>query len=1117
MKTVILGLDPYDPKSWETVEVDNVAEFLTNRFVKWPETARIYHENISEATDVTPLSEIDIDKLLTLEGRFFVIVYPAGPIAIIVGVIAALAVAALIFLAPKPQASAPVSRIESTQTGARNRQSSNNELSERKNQARIKGRIPDIYGTVRSTPDLIAAPYTIFENHLEKEIANMCIGRGSYEVSDIRDDTTPVSDIAGTSVAIYAPGTTANSGDTPQLQIGDPSTEGLREVKRITAVNGQTLRPPNDVFVNGSGNIRMVSPNEIHSSHPNNDFEDKFEAGDVLEVTNASLLTTLSPGPGTEVRNFNGLYVISSVAPNVIVLSSPSSVNSAWTGFTTTADGSVKLSVTGPRWVGPFIIESNDPDEFRTNIVSSNGLFKDNGTQYRTDVQFEIEITPVNASNVAISGSEFFTGTVVGSAVVTTTRAQTLDMTPVVINNRYRIRARRITPKNTSFNGTVNDEIKWRDFYIMKDVGDIDLGNVTTVHSVTYATSGALAIKERKLNMLVTRALPQRVSGSTFTTELFPTNNAADILSAICLDPFIGNREVIEIDFDNFYDSVATIETYFGTDICTQFNHTLDESNLSFEETAYIVAEAIFCTPYRRGSQIKLFFEQATDDSVILFNHRNKLPGTEVRTVRFGKENDNDGIEYTYTSPIDDAILTLYIPEDQSAVNPKKIEGIGIRSRVSAHMQAYRVWNKLQYQHILSEFEATQEADILIPNERVLVADNTRPDIQDGDVISQNGLELTLSQDVVFADGVAYSIFLQLSDASVQSIPVIAGSAPNKVILQDPPTLPLVTANDRHHTTYLVVGANNLIHIPFLVVEKQPKENLTFVMRVVNYDSRFYQNDTDYINELVSEEDAGPTYEGPFTVYVTVPTENINFRTHCNTCGYEDAIGDVTIIVNVDCDLYSNNPTLPAAAIGEFPTSATVTIILNADIIPAGGVGGSGGDLLVPNYNGFPGADGGDGLDATMVSGFTVNLTNNASIYAGGGGGGGGAPAATVDVNDASGGGGGGGGRGWGTMPGGSGGPSLGDIANGMTGGIGNQSGAGIGGAGGIDPLAGPNNAGAGGDGGDWGIDGDNGVNGNFNGSTAYFGGAGGAGGIAVKGYANITWIDVGIIVGPTT
>jgi len=86
------------------------------------------------------------------------------------------------------------------------------------------------------------------------------------------------------------------------------------------------------------------------------------------------------------------------------------------------------------------------------------------------------------------------------------------------------------------------DEIKWRDLYAMGEVTQNDFGDITTVHSVSQATGGALVAKSRKLNMLATRKLPRRISGSDFTTELYATDRADEIMSAMCLDPRIGNR-----------------------------------------------------------------------------------------------------------------------------------------------------------------------------------------------------------------------------------------------------------------------------------------------------------------------------------------------------------------------------------------------------------------------------------------------------------------------------------------------------------------------------------------------------------------------------------------------
>ncbi|KAG1245686.1 hypothetical protein G6F65_021099 [Rhizopus arrhizus] len=128
------------------------------------------------------------------------------------------------------------------------------------------------------------------------------------------------------------------------------------------------------------------------------------------------------------------------------------------------------------------------------------------------------------------------------------------------------MRARRLTNSDKDFEGSVVDEIQWRDLYACSTVDRAHFGDVTTVQSVTFATDGALAVKERKLNLLVTRKLPRRVSGSTFTSELYATTDVADIISAVCLDPLIGNRAPAEVDFDNIYSTAQEIREYFGVD-----------------------------------------------------------------------------------------------------------------------------------------------------------------------------------------------------------------------------------------------------------------------------------------------------------------------------------------------------------------------------------------------------------------------------------------------------------------------------------------------------------------------------------------------------------------------
>lgn len=961
MKIVTLAINPLDPETWTNHEVGDIREFLMEEFEEWPSTARIYHKQVSSATDITPSSEAEVERLGELEGPFYVIVYPAEPVTIIYALVAILVVAVVVMAQQQP----PTPTLRNTQS-----QSPNNELSERSNKPRPNARIPDIFGTVRSTPDLLAVPYKIFVNNEEVEYSYMCVGRGYYEVPEleVRDDTTRAVDIAGTSVEVYSPFTSPNSGDAPQLRIGNAINTPVLNVVRSNAVNGQVLRAPNDQFLRGENYIRFSAPNEIQLNGASGlDFTDKFAAGDSLTVGGAAeydsyfsetrtivafssgyfrfeissstlpaiyaagkecvltgaqfsqydndgffyaqydlsgiyqiasvalesqtitpeigspytqyycrvnLVSPISINPkwseangiistsagvrlpdGAELYNLSGTYEVLSVSDTVITLSNPSSVNADWSSVTLTNYISPTLSTTGAKWIGPFVLDKPDLSQVFSNFVALNGLYKDDGkNQQRFDVVCEVELTPINADGSARGAAETFQTTVEGSATYRSTRASTLKAVPSFAG-RCLVRARRVTPSDLAFEGSVVDEVKWRDVYSVSPVSETHFGNVTTVQSVTYATAGALALKERKLNMLVTRQIPKRLNGSIFTTEeVYSTNDAAEIISAICLDKHIGNRQIAEIDFDSIYDAIAEVKDYFGSNKAAEFCYTFDSDNLSFEETVKSIADAVFCTAYRRGNIIKMSFEKETEDSTLLFNHRNKLPGSETRTVRFGNQEDFDGVSYQYIDPEDDAQVTFYIPEDRSAVNAKEVESLGVRNKLQAYFHAWRMWNKIRFQNVIAEFTATQEADLLVNNDRILVADNTRADTQDGEVISQNALELKLSQRMDFSKHREYTLFLQLYDGTLDAIPVISGSSADKVVLNRAPRLPLALDDDLYaRTTFILVGNSEPRENAFLVSEKDSQSNFTSVVRAVNYDARYYTNDKDFSTGRINE------------------------------------------------------------------------------------------------------------------------------------------------------------------------------------------------------------------------------------------------------------------------
>lgn len=896
LKTVVLAEDPFDPRTWEEHSVEDIRAFLKARYPEWPKSARIYHDQVANSNDVTPRDAAGVDHLATLEGRFYIVIYPEEGATIAVVAVVLIAIGTMVYnwLTKKY----PKSDVNDKGTTT----SVNNSLAERENTARPKERIPDIFGCIRSTPDLIAVPYRLFKANTEFEYSYMCIGRGSYDVSDIREDKTLLTELTeSTSVRFFGPNTSPNSGS-PFLEIGEPITEPVRAVYHHSSVDGQVLKPPNVKFpaVVGFTSFSIRHQSRTTSTAtitlngtPGESLRDFYKVGDLVKlVMPTNHLPYWDPNHVVYFYDLNGSYEVLDVTDTVLTIrvdpadirwnncfhydaQPPGSWYTLYEDHTITIpENFLYLTTNGNAWVGPYILDTPTADQIVSNYVAQGGLYKENGTtRTLVSVTIRLEYTPVDENGATIGAVQTDDVVLNGSSSRIITQrgiSQKITLNPT---GRYSVRVARITETDLNWDGTVQDEVVWRDLYGFSTVSSAHFGDVTTVQVETRSTLSARSVK-RKFNLLATRKLPQW-NGATqmFSETLYASQRADDIIPFLCLDQYIGRRTLAEVDVTAIRATIDEVLTYFGHERAIQFNYSFDSLDVTFEESLEMVASAVFCTAYRRGRSIKLSFESLNPNSTLLFNHRNKHPKTETRTVRFGTPDSYDGVELTFVdSDVDDeAKATFYLPEDGSAVNPKKIETSGITNKLQAYFHAHRYLNRLNYQNTTLEFDATAEAYLLLIHDRILVADGTRPNVQEGEIIAQNGLELTLSTEVTFGAG-SYTLFVQHTDATVEAIACTAGSAANKVVLGQAPSSPLYLDQDAFaKATFILAGPSDTRKaLPFLVTEVEPKSVSAVTVRGVNYSAGYYQNDTDYIDAVVSESgNLDPDYGDSITILRT--------------------------------------------------------------------------------------------------------------------------------------------------------------------------------------------------------------------------------------------------------
>lgn len=947
MKKVIIIHDVYDKSKREEADTDDVLAYLAQEFSVFPDNARIYHMSIAKHNDVTPTDEKSIKKLAELNGTFYVVIYPAWLQILYYAVVALMAAFSVysILTMPKPP----------NQTAG----SSNNELSQRSNRARINGRVPDIYGCVRAYSDLIAEIYTVYIKGIEVEECLMVVGRGYYQILDMRDGDTDVANIPGTSVSVYDPFTRIDGHAI--YQVGEKFDYLPKYVKKSGSINGQTIEQPNTSIIETS-DVWFESPNLIKSNSvkfselfikddrialsgavfgvadiqlsgqitvkgnstvviqslvdiaDQNDFKGLLLSAALVEVetvvrkniigddgetsvveetikttrdvsgqyfvtgisksivTNGfhfeyviSLLNPSTVNPNwsyingsysiaaavklnknTNSISLDSTYTINSVNAGTIALVDPAAINGDWNKIqalsnqnTAGQEATVRFDTVSSKYVGWFNLDMTDAEQLIVNVFFPSGLFYQDskGGVWNEQITVVVEVQQINEDGKPIGVISSFP-----HFIDRRNKSQFGETLYMNLTKQGSIRFR-VSRTTATQNGKSQDTCKVKAVYASATLDIADYGYVTVLRSRTVATDGALSAKEREQNCLLNRKL--RINGAG---EYVVTRCAGQALIDAALDEYIGRRTAAEIDIAQITAEIEKINQYFGSSVMSEFNYTIDDENLSFEEIARMIASAAFCEPYRFGNVTRLKFEAPQENSVLLFNHRNKVPGTEKRTYSFGVQKDYDGIELEYTSNVDDKRVKYQIPENGSAKNPLKITTTGIRNEAQAKTRAWREWNKLKYKYVVCEFDALDESELLIRNDRILIADNTLVETQDGEIRAVDGLTLRTSRALILDRHSTYYIYLQMQDSTVDVVQCYAGDDDYSIVLTRAPTQQLVTDYDRYvKTTYMIVKAESSDAQAFVLDDLTPQSQTANTLKASNYDQRFYERDHDFV------------------------------------------------------------------------------------------------------------------------------------------------------------------------------------------------------------------------------------------------------------------------------
>ncbi len=786
-----------------------------------------------------PCVENDIthnEAELLKDGCFVVTDTPSEPttIAIVVSLVISVAVVAL---APKPELPDNVSR-------NRQQESPNNQLGSRSNQARPLQRIPDIRGKLLSIPDVIVPPYSMYEDNLEVEFGYYCVGRKQLKIESVRDGDTPIETITGSSALVYYPNKNPNT-NFPDVSIPAGSTFN-REIftpYRSNEVNGLVLNPDYENGLLFSSEFIAVGngpDNELRISlFPDNEFPEVYQVNE--QVILSDFILVFSGGT----FDASGTTTIKSIDPDrqtiTLQYSGPTTLGQVQSGASIVSAESLEYT--------DFFYMTREPArKALVNIIAPNGMYKDIGAADLLPVQvvFQIEFQEVDDNDNLIGPILTQQGIIGGNNQKL--KGESIEYNFITQGGKpgpikFAARAKRVTPRDLTPNANVSDEIKFKDLYALAPLEPgHNFGDITTIQTKTTATPFATAVKNRELNLIATEMLYPYLGGGNFSGTLTENNNAIQSFITDSIDPVIGNRTLEEIDADGILALKGEIDSYFGNTSQTEFSYTFDSTDITYQDYAQTVFNAINCIAYREGSLIGARFEKPQAIPAMLFTHRSKLPNSETYTRNFNASTINDGVEFNYVDPDTNTTETIYLNVGGS-VNPKVFNIAGIRNLAQANIRAAREWNKIRYSKLSCEVSVTAEGRYVRPMDMVSIVKGTRINTFDGEVIAVDGLELTLSQDVVFTPGDAHSIILKNNDGTTDGINCIEGSEPNIVILNSPPQQAIRTGIEGRRTEFSFGNDAKQEAQQWIVQDIDLTDKLSVQLKAINYSDQYYIDD----------------------------------------------------------------------------------------------------------------------------------------------------------------------------------------------------------------------------------------------------------------------------------
>ena len=592
------------------------------------------------------------------------------------------------FLAPKPAIA---------NTGGNTVDSPNNSLTGQTNTARVYKAKPDIYGQVRSFPDLIQE--SLFEyistgvrDGGKKYVTEwMCVGIGKYDYESVRYSESSLGSMAGAEYQFIQPGEvipSINEGYSFD-DVDGQEVPGANQGESFPIETATANTVVSGTYAGGQIAMKIVKQAEFD-----------YFMGLVLPhaVTfDINVTYATASGPVTTDATFSGTLV-SAVETNDGAVVNPV----RWYTFTMgDLDGPPDIPATATINTTKFVLNDNEAlvvGPFFSPVESTQlWIHTQSSLGPKKQTNWKVVLWKIDDDYNMIPGTQ---QTLVYQQTTwhkqdSETFYRTDKIVPTGGFGKYAISLQR-----TDNSGDASI-LKLEEIHAVNVRTNVVHPTDTLVRVKVRATENALGSRERKYNALVTRhTITYNLDTQTVDYTLRPSRSFADAVAHTWL--IMGEQPVSSIDLYGLYSIAESLpDERLG-----YFDYTFDDENDSLGDRVQAICNAASVVAYWDDGVLTFTRDQKVDYPAAVFNRANMKTDEYKMTYEATLPGGYDGVQVSYVHPttnnktyINYRVLNGAIVE-QEAENPNKLEIVGFRNEYQARERALRETKRLIYSRV---------------------------------------------------------------------------------------------------------------------------------------------------------------------------------------------------------------------------------------------------------------------------------------------------------------------------------------------------------------------------------------------------------------------------------